>query len=91
MAPHPFIALARDIGRRFRLRPATMAAGVLLALLGLAGIAAPALLSYAPYHWDPELLRFGIGSVLLFTVYGVCLVMVGAAMVVSAFHCSRDR
>lgn len=77
---------ARKAAPKPKLRPVAMAVGLLLALLGLAGVAAPALLSYAPYHWDPARLRLGVGSVLLFTVYGVCLVMVGAAMIVGAFR-----
>lgn len=90
MARPAILFRALEAARKPKLRPVAMAIGFLLALLGLGGVIAPAVLSFAPYHGDLNLLRLGIGSALLFTVYGVCLVMVGAAMIAGAFRGGRD-
>lgn len=61
-------------------RPARVLAGLLLSLLGAAGLGVTILATFARGPFDRPLLLLGIGSALLFTGGGICLLLVGAAL-----------
>lgn len=69
-----------------RRRVLQVVAGVILSLVGAAGLAVTLLATFAMHPWSPPVLLFGIGSALLFTGGGVCLLMVGLAMILGGFQ-----
>ena len=64
-----------------RWRVPQVVAGVILSLVGAAGLAVSLLATFALQPLSQPVMLFGIGSALLFIGGGACLLMVGLAMI----------
>ncbi len=84
---HTSQSLLPNPGRReHRRRLLKISAGFGLSLLGAAGWAITLLATFALHPWDSRALMFGIGSALLFTGGGACLLMVGVGFILDGLQ-----